>query len=62
MTGFFLAAMIPLNDGYRGSLAWSVTLSTAGSVASTVSLAASPSRRIRTVPLPPPPVRVTSEA
>ncbi len=33
-TGFFLAAMIPLNDGYRGSLIFSVTLTTAGRFAS----------------------------
>ena len=36
-TGFFFAAMIPLNDGYRGSLIFSTTLTTAGSVASTAS-------------------------
>jgi len=29
-TGFFLAAMIPLNEGYRGSLIFSTTLITAG--------------------------------
>jgi len=29
-TGFFFAAMIPLNDGYRGSLIFSFTLTTAG--------------------------------
>src|SRR6266568_694049 len=56
-TGFFFAAMIPLNDGYRGSFAASVTLRTSGSVPSTVSLEASPSRRIRTVEPP----TVTSE-
>jgi hypothetical protein len=32
-TGFFFAAMIPLNDGYRGSLIFSTTLTTAGSLA-----------------------------
>src|SRR6266702_2595170 len=36
-TGFFLAAMIPLNDGYRGSLIFSTTLTTAGRLASTLS-------------------------
>ncbi len=35
--GFFLAAMMPLNDGYRGSLIFSTTLITAGRLASTVS-------------------------
>ena len=30
--GFFLAAMMPLNDGYRGSLIFSTTLITAGRV------------------------------
>ena len=34
-TGFFFAAMIPLNDGYRGSLIFSTTLTTAGIEAST---------------------------
>src|ERR1700735_5147000 len=29
-SGFFFAAMIPLNDGYRGSLIFSTTLITAG--------------------------------
>src|SRR6201996_4248454 len=35
-SGFFLAAMIPLNDGYRGSLIFSTTLITAGKLPSTV--------------------------
>src|SRR5680860_47814 len=47
-TGFFFAAMIPLNDGYRASPDWSVTLSTSGAVPSTTSVAVSPSRRIFT--------------
>jgi hypothetical protein len=34
-TGLFLAAMIPLKDGYRGSTTPAVTLTTAGSEAST---------------------------
>ena len=34
-TGFFLAAMMPLKHGYRGSLIFSTTLTTAGRVAST---------------------------
>ena len=34
-TGFFFAAMIPLNDGYLGSLIFSTTLITAGSADST---------------------------
>ena len=33
--GFFFAAMMPLNDGYRGSLIFSTTLITAGSAPST---------------------------
>ena len=33
-TGFFFAAMMPLKDGKRGSLIFSVTLTTAGRVAS----------------------------
>ena len=32
-TGFFFAAMIPLNEGYRGSLIFSDTEITAGSAA-----------------------------
>ena len=32
-TGFFFAAMIPLNDGYRGSLIFSDTDTTTGSSA-----------------------------
>jgi hypothetical protein len=34
-TGFFLAAMIPVRDGYRGSLMFSTTPMTADSVPST---------------------------
>ncbi len=47
-TGFFFAPMIPLKDGYRGSLIWSVTLTSAGSAAVIVSLLSSPSRRMVT--------------
>src|ERR1700743_2751051 len=36
VTSFFLAAMMPLKEGKRGSLIFSVTLTTAGSVASRV--------------------------
>src|SRR6202000_948760 len=35
-SGFFFAAMIPLNDGYRGSLIFSTTLITAGTLPCTV--------------------------
>src|SRR3954447_12006809 len=41
--------MIPLKEGERASPDWSVTDSTSGTVPSTVSVAVSPSRRIRTV-------------
>src|SRR5207248_8541421 len=37
-TGLFLAAMIPLNEGYRGSTTPAVTLTTAGRATSTSSL------------------------
>jgi len=47
-TGFFFADMIPLNEGYRGSLIWSVTLTRAGSEDVMVWVEASPSRRIVT--------------
>src|SRR6478735_1956668 len=47
---FFLAAIMPLKFGYRGSLIWSVTETTAGSVASMVSAWVSPSRRAVSLP------------
>src|SRR3954452_24536767 len=52
VSGFFLAAMIPLNDGYRGSLIFSTTDTTAGVGASTTSYPVSVSRSIFTVPSP----------
>ena len=43
-TGFFFAAMIPLNDGYRGSLIFSPTDTTAGSSADSIVIPSSVSR------------------
>src|SRR5512144_528669 len=51
VTGFFLPAMIDLNDGYLASPDWSVTDTRAGRVATTSSTALSASRRIVTAPL-----------
>jgi hypothetical protein len=48
-TGFFLAAMMPLKDGYLASPVRSVTLTRAGNVATYVSVAVSVSRSISTV-------------
>src|SRR6202044_1317289 len=45
-SGFFLAAMIPLNDGYRGSLIFSTTLITAGRLPCTVQKPSSDCREI----------------
>ena len=45
VTFFFFAAMIPLNDGYRGSLIFSPTLTTAGSSADSITTPSSVSRR-----------------
>src|SRR4051812_30412593 len=50
--GFFFAAMMPLNDGYRGSLIFSTTETTAGVDASTTSYPVSVCRSIFTVPSP----------
>src|SRR5690625_7941009 len=50
--------MMPLNDGYRGSLIWSVTDTIAGNEACTVCDALSPSRR----PCTDPSATVTSPA
>src|SRR5882724_2337044 len=50
MTSFFLAAMMPLKDGKRGSLIFSLTLTTAGSVASRVKTPSSVSRSPVTLP------------
>ena len=49
-TSFFLAAMMPLKDGKRGSLIFSFTLTTAGSDASTVNTPSSVSRSPLMVP------------
>src|SRR5205814_7784410 len=48
-TGFFLAAMMPLNEGYRGSLIVSQTLTTAGVPAVTTSYPSSVCRSIVSV-------------
>ncbi len=50
VTSFFLAAMMPLKDGKRGSLIFSCTLTTAGSVASRVKAPSSVSRSPVIVP------------
>src|SRR6202041_1407324 len=47
-TGFFFAAMIPLNVGYRGSLIFSTTDTTAGSEALTTWYPSSDTRRMVT--------------
>src|ERR1700733_13313494 len=44
VTSFFLAAMMPLKEGKRGSLIFSLTLTTAGNVASIVNTPSSVSR------------------
>ena len=44
VTSFFLAAMMPLKEGKRGSLIFSLTLTTAGSEASMVNRPSSVSR------------------
>ncbi|SKT83728.1 Uncharacterised protein [Mycobacteroides abscessus subsp. abscessus] len=49
-TSFFLAAMMPLKDGKRGSLIFSVTLTIAGRVASTSNTPSSVSRSPLTTP------------
>src|SRR6478736_4654969 len=50
VTSFFFAAMMPLKDGKRGSLIFSVTLTTAGSDASRVNTPSSVSRSPVTLP------------
>src|SRR6478672_4655132 len=50
VTSFFLAAMMPLKDGKRGSLIFSLTETTAGSGASTVKTPSSVSRSPVTLP------------
>src|ERR1700752_1794880 len=47
-TGFFFAAMIPLNVGYLGSLIFSTTDTTAGSAAVTTAYPSSDTRRMVT--------------
>src|SRR6185312_7920974 len=49
LTGFDFAAMIPLNDGYRGSLIFSTTLITAGRRPRTTSYPSLDSRSIDTL-------------
>ena len=49
-TGFFFAAMIPLNDGYLGSLIFSTTDTTAGSEPVTTWYPSSVTRRTVTEP------------
>ena len=51
-SGFFLAAMMPLKDGYRGSLIFSMTPTTTGSLPRTVAYPLSVCRSIVTVPPP----------